>query len=60
MTNTDLDPRSETVRSLDWQIELTSQSYASARSARDPEGMTLLQARYLDLEIKVRKANADY
>jgi len=59
MTN-DLDPRSDAVRSLDWQIELTSQSYASARSARDPEGQSLLRSKYLDLEIKVREANADY
>ena len=59
MTN-DLDPRSDAVRSLDWQIELTSQSYASARSARDPEGQSLLRSKYLDLEIKVREENADY
>lgn len=59
MTN-DTDPRRPEVRALDHQIELTSQSYASARSARDPEGQSLLRSKYLDLEIKVREENADY
>ena len=58
MTNTD--PRREAVRHLDQQIELCSRSYASARVARDPEGQALLRSRYLDLETKVREAEADY
>lgn len=58
MTNTD--PRREAVRHVDQQIELCSRSYASARVARDPEGMALVRARYLDLEIKNREAEADY
>ncbi len=53
------DPRSETLRHFDHQIELCSQSYASARSARDSEGQCLLRARYLDLETKVRDALLD-
>lgn len=58
MTNTD--PRREAVRHVDQQIELCSRSYASARVARDPEGMELIRSRYLDLEIKNREAEADY
>lgn len=60
MTNTNTDPRRPEVRALDQQIELCSRSYASARVARDTEGMSLLQARYLDLEVQSREAEADY
>lgn len=58
MTNTD--PRREAVRHVDQQIELCSRSYASARVARDTEGMELVRARFLDLEVQVREAEADY
>ena len=59
MTNT-TDPRRPAVQFLDHQIEATSQSYASARVARDPEGQALLRSKYLDLEVQVREAEADY
>lgn len=57
---TNQDPRREEVRSIDQQIELCSRSYASARVARDTEGMELIRSRYLDLETRSREVEADY
>jgi hypothetical protein len=59
-TMTNQDPRRPEVAELDRAAEQCSRSFASARNARDPEGMELIRSRYLDLEIKNREAEADY
>lgn len=58
MTNTD--PRRPEVAELDRAVEQCSRSFASARNARDPEGMALVRSRYIDLEAQAREAEADY
>jgi hypothetical protein len=57
---TDMEPRRREVVEIDMEIEMCSQSYASARIAKDAEGMAIVRSRYLELEIQVREINADY
>lgn len=60
MTTDDLDPRRPEVQFLDREMERCSRSFASARVARDTEGMELVRARFLDLEVQVREAEENY